>query len=154
MTAAGAGQATTGTFRPPTLISTGKYLPAGATSVGAVSVGTVAAVVVRDVVPSRSARGGAIEPLAGSLDASLKINPDDLLDRLLGTDLSILPDVNLVDIALAVKVGELQARILRLDAFGERLAKAAGIKPTEFRFDEKPGQGGPSPLAARAPPHT
>jgi murein DD-endopeptidase MepM/ murein hydrolase activator NlpD len=49
--------------------------------------------------------------------------------------------------ALAVKVGELQARILRLDAFGERLAKAAGIKREEFRFDEKPGQGGPSPAA-------
>ena len=48
--------------------------------------------------------------------------------------------------ALAVKVGELQARILRLDAFGERLAKAAGIKPQEFRFDEKPGQGGPAPV--------
>ena len=46
--------------------------------------------------------------------------------------------------SLAVKVGELQARILRLDAFGERLAKAAGIKPEEFRFDEKPGQGGPA----------
>jgi murein DD-endopeptidase MepM/ murein hydrolase activator NlpD len=52
--------------------------------------------------------------------------------------------------SLAVKVGELQARILRLDAFGERLAKAAGIKPTEFRFDEKPGQGGPAPSAAFA----
>ncbi len=49
--------------------------------------------------------------------------------------------------ALAVKVGELQARIMRLDAFGERLAKAAGIKREEFRFDEKPGQGGPSPVA-------
>jgi murein DD-endopeptidase MepM/ murein hydrolase activator NlpD len=48
--------------------------------------------------------------------------------------------------ALAVKVGELQARILRLDAFGERLAKSAGIKPSEFRFDEKPGQGGPAPV--------
>ena len=46
--------------------------------------------------------------------------------------------------SLAVKVGELQARILRLDAFGERLAKAAGIKREEFRFDEKPGQGGPA----------
>ena len=45
--------------------------------------------------------------------------------------------------ALAAKVGELQARILRLDAFGERLAKAAGIKREEFRFEEKPGQGGP-----------
>jgi murein DD-endopeptidase MepM/ murein hydrolase activator NlpD len=53
--------------------------------------------------------------------------------------------------SLAVKVGELQARIMRLDAFGERLAKAAGIKPTEFRFDEKPGQGGadPSPAFSR-----
>ena len=51
--------------------------------------------------------------------------------------------------ALAVKVGELQARILRLDAFGERLAKAAGIKPDEFRFDESPGQGGPAPFAGR-----
>ena len=47
--------------------------------------------------------------------------------------------------SLAVRVGELQARILRLDAFGERLAKAAGIKPTEFRFEEKPGQGGAAP---------
>jgi len=51
--------------------------------------------------------------------------------------------------ALAVKVGELQARILRLDAFGERLAKSAGIKREEFRFEEKPGQGGPAPVAGR-----
>jgi murein DD-endopeptidase MepM/ murein hydrolase activator NlpD len=51
--------------------------------------------------------------------------------------------------ALAVRVGELQARIMRLDAFGERLAKAAGIKREEFRFDEKPGQGGPAPMAGR-----
>jgi murein DD-endopeptidase MepM/ murein hydrolase activator NlpD len=48
--------------------------------------------------------------------------------------------------ALAAKVGELQARILRLDAFGERLAKAAGIKKEEFHFEEKPGQGGPAVL--------
>jgi len=51
--------------------------------------------------------------------------------------------------ALAVKVGELQARILRLDAFGERLAKAAGIKREEFRFDETPGRGGPAPATGR-----
>jgi murein DD-endopeptidase MepM/ murein hydrolase activator NlpD len=51
--------------------------------------------------------------------------------------------------ALAVKVGELQARILRLDAFGERLGKAAGIKQEEFRFSEKPGQGGPMIPAGR-----
>jgi murein DD-endopeptidase MepM/ murein hydrolase activator NlpD len=51
--------------------------------------------------------------------------------------------------ALAVKLGELQARILRLDAFGQRLAKAAGVKAEEFRFDEKPGLGGPAPTASR-----
>jgi murein DD-endopeptidase MepM/ murein hydrolase activator NlpD len=51
--------------------------------------------------------------------------------------------------ALAVKVGELQARIMRLDAFGARLGKAAGIKAEEFRFDETPGQGGPAPAAGR-----
>ena len=51
--------------------------------------------------------------------------------------------------ALAVKVGELQARIMRLDAFGVRLGKAAGIKADEFRFDEAPGQGGPAPTAGR-----
>jgi murein DD-endopeptidase MepM/ murein hydrolase activator NlpD len=49
--------------------------------------------------------------------------------------------------ALAVKLGEIQARIMRIDAFGERLTKAAGIKPTEFRFSEPPGQGGPMPSA-------
>ncbi len=49
--------------------------------------------------------------------------------------------------AMAVKLGEIQARIMRLDAFGERLAKAAGVKPTEFRFSEPPGQGGPMPSA-------
>jgi murein DD-endopeptidase MepM/ murein hydrolase activator NlpD len=51
--------------------------------------------------------------------------------------------------ALAVKVGELQARILRLDAFGERLGKALNLKPTEFRFEEKPGQGGPAVMSGR-----
>jgi len=51
--------------------------------------------------------------------------------------------------ALAVKLGELQARIMRLDAFGERLAKAAGMKHDEFRFDENPGQGGAAPTMGR-----
>lgn len=38
--------------------------------------------------------------------------------------------------SLAVKLGELQARLMRLDAFGERLGRAAGVKPEEFRFSE------------------
>ena len=49
--------------------------------------------------------------------------------------------------SLAMKLGELQARMMRLDAFGERLAKVAGVDG-EFNFSEPPGVGGPSPNAS------
>ena len=45
--------------------------------------------------------------------------------------------------ALAVKLGQMQAQLMRLDALGERLAKTAGFSPKEFNFDHPPGQGGP-----------
>ena len=44
--------------------------------------------------------------------------------------------------ALARKLGEVQAQLLRLDAMGERVGKAAGIRPEEFRFSQLPGRGG------------
>ena len=44
--------------------------------------------------------------------------------------------------ALSVKLGQMQAQLVRLDALGGRLAKSAGVKPEEFRFGEVPGQGG------------
>jgi murein DD-endopeptidase MepM/ murein hydrolase activator NlpD len=47
--------------------------------------------------------------------------------------------------ALARKLGEVQAQLLRLDALGERVSKAMGIRPEEFRFQELPGRGGPLP---------
>jgi murein DD-endopeptidase MepM/ murein hydrolase activator NlpD len=43
---------------------------------------------------------------------------------------------------MAAKMGEMQAQLLRLDALGERLSKAAGIKPQEFMFDRPPARGG------------
>src|SRR5215813_3601569 len=43
---------------------------------------------------------------------------------------------------MASKVGELQARVLRLDALGERLTKVAGLKPQDFMFDRAPARGG------------
>ena len=43
---------------------------------------------------------------------------------------------------MASKVGELQARLLRVDALGERLTKVAGLKPQDFMFDRVPGRGG------------
>lgn len=44
---------------------------------------------------------------------------------------------------MAKRLGQMQAQVLRLDALGARLAKTAGMKPTEFSFDEPPPQGGP-----------
>ena len=43
---------------------------------------------------------------------------------------------------MASKLGELQARVLRIDALGERLTKVAGLKPQDFMFDRVPGRGG------------
>ncbi|HET9024322.1 MAG TPA: M23 family metallopeptidase [Burkholderiaceae bacterium] len=49
--------------------------------------------------------------------------------------------------ALARKLGEVQAQLLRLDALGERVSKVMGIRPEEFRFQELPGRGGALPGA-------
>ena len=44
--------------------------------------------------------------------------------------------------AMAIKLGQMQAQLMRLDALGERLSALAGIKPQEFRMSEPPGRGG------------
>jgi murein DD-endopeptidase MepM/ murein hydrolase activator NlpD len=46
---------------------------------------------------------------------------------------------------MATRLGEMQARLLRLDTLGERLARTAGFKPQEFMFDQAPGRGGAVP---------
>jgi murein DD-endopeptidase MepM/ murein hydrolase activator NlpD len=58
--------------------------------------------------------------------------------------------------ALARRMGEMQAEMLRLNALGGRLTKMAGLDPREFNFDSPPGVGGPErPMAAiTAPPNT
>ncbi|MBI3479514.1 MAG: M23 family metallopeptidase [Nitrosomonadales bacterium] len=45
--------------------------------------------------------------------------------------------------AMAVRVGQMQAQVQRLDALGVRLAKLTGMKPEEFQFSQPPAQGGP-----------
>ena len=44
--------------------------------------------------------------------------------------------------AMAVKLGQMQAHVMRLDSLGERLAKLTGISKQEFNFGKAPGQGG------------
>jgi murein DD-endopeptidase MepM/ murein hydrolase activator NlpD len=51
--------------------------------------------------------------------------------------------------ALAVRVGQMQAQLLRLDTLGARLAKMSGMQPQEFNFDQAPPQGGPFVPAAQ-----
>lgn len=45
--------------------------------------------------------------------------------------------------ALTVKVAELQARLVRLDAVGERLVQMGGLSKGEFDFSQPPAMGGP-----------
>lgn len=49
--------------------------------------------------------------------------------------------------AMAVRLGQMQAQLVRLDALGERLSTLAGIKPQEFRMNEPPGRGGALPAS-------
>ncbi len=50
--------------------------------------------------------------------------------------------------ALALQVGDLEARLVRIDALGGRLVSMAGLDDSEFQFDEVPAMGGPDPGAA------
>lgn len=47
--------------------------------------------------------------------------------------------------AMAVKLGQMQAQMMRLDALGERLAKLSGVNRQEFNFSTQPGRGGAEP---------
>jgi murein DD-endopeptidase MepM/ murein hydrolase activator NlpD len=47
---------------------------------------------------------------------------------------------------MAVRLGQMQAQLVRLDNLGGRLAKLTGMKPQEFNFNQQPqapAQGGP-----------
>lgn len=43
---------------------------------------------------------------------------------------------------MAVRLGQMQAQLLRLDTLGERLARLAGFRPQDLMFGQTPGQGG------------
>jgi murein DD-endopeptidase MepM/ murein hydrolase activator NlpD len=49
------------------------------------------------------------------------------------------PDID----ALAVKVGEMQAELLRVNALGQRLVEMAGLNEDEFDFENPVSAGGP-----------
>jgi len=48
--------------------------------------------------------------------------------------------------AMAVRMGQLQSQLLRLDALGERLVEIGRLDKGEFSFEEPPAMGGPEGL--------
>ena len=50
--------------------------------------------------------------------------------------------------AMAVRMGQLQSQLLRLDALGERLVEMGRLDKGEFSFEEPPAMGGPETLGA------
>jgi murein DD-endopeptidase MepM/ murein hydrolase activator NlpD len=54
--------------------------------------------------------------------------------------------------AMATKLGEMQAQLMRLDALGERVQGLAGVKPQDFNFKEMPGRGGAMPSSLTGTP--
>ena len=51
--------------------------------------------------------------------------------------------------ALAIRIAQINARMIRLDAVGRRLTEMADIDDSEFDFDSEPAMGGPEePMAA------
>jgi len=53
--------------------------------------------------------------------------------------------------ALALRLGQLQAHVIRLDALGERLTTMAKLDKGEFDFEHEPAQGGPDSDAQSSP---
>ena len=54
--------------------------------------------------------------------------------------------------SMAVKLGEMQAQVTRLDSLGERVARLAGVNPPENETKGKAAQGGP--LILSSPPRS
>ena len=90
--------------------------------------------------------------------AHMKANPDDLtmaveaeLDsqRVRLADVTRQTEENLD--ALALRLGKLQAHVIRLDALGQRLTSMANLEKGEFDFENPPAQGGPVTETAASP---
>jgi len=80
----------------------------------------------------RNAADGESSPMLHKLLVSMTQQEDDRKDKYLKENLAVM----------AVKLGEMQAQLMRLDALGERVQGLAGVRPEEFNFKEKPGRGG------------
>ena len=76
------------------------------------------------------------ERLADGLRSELELQRQDIVAARRGAQ----GDIN----ALSLRLAELQSRVVRLDALGERLTEMADLGNGEFDFQSAPAQGGPA----------
>ncbi|MBK1643376.1 peptidase M23 [Thiocapsa imhoffii] len=77
-------------------------------------------------------------------------SPHSLLAPLLETTVSIEDLTAAGDLdAIAARLGEMQAELMRLNALGERLVRMSGLSPAEFDFENPPPRGGPEESPVR-----
>ncbi|MES2932012.1 MAG: M23 family metallopeptidase [Pseudomonadota bacterium] len=76
--------------------------------------------------------GGKKIPFLPDLQAPVTQDDSNKQDKFLKENLAVM----------AIKLGEMQAQLMRLDALGERVQGLAGVKPEEFNFKVMPGRGG------------
>ncbi len=77
---------------------------------------------------STAHRGGGFTQLARDERAELQVLREQVRDRIDG---------------LALRVGQMNAQLIRIDALGKRLTQMANINSREFNFDAPPALGGP-----------
>lgn len=78
-------------------------------------------------------------PFASELVESVQHAKDDKTEDYLRDNIS----------SMTVKLGEMQARMMRLDSLGERLSKISGIEVPKPNVKGKDGKGGPLLLSSR-----
>lgn len=79
--------------------------------------------------------GAGSEPAEGSIEAQLATQRESIAEARLNAEQNLN--------ALALRLGEMQAHVARLNAVGQRLTKMAGLMGGEFDFSKPPAQGGP-----------
>ena len=71
-------------------------------------------------------------PMLHSIVESMMRQEEDKKEKYLKENLAVM----------AIKLGEMQAQLMRLDALGERVQGLSGVPPQEFNFKVPPGRGG------------
>lgn len=80
----------------------------------------------------RHASNGEPSPMMHKLLASLMQEEEGRKEKYIKENLAVM----------AIKLGELQAQLMRLDSLGARVQGLSGVSPEEFNFKDVPGRGG------------